>query len=136
MPSVIDRLQAVCRRPGIGSALVLLAAALVPTPGVGGHLLGLPTLCPFRVMTGLPCPGCGMTRALCCLCHGRFADALWYHPAVPLVVLGLAAAAVYGIATGKRLPERPVAVGSQIAIAACFAVWLCRMAHWLPFPPG
>jgi len=37
-------------------------------------------LCPFRFLTGLPCPGCGMTRAFCHLAHGHFVSALQFNP--------------------------------------------------------
>lgn len=32
---------------------------------------------------GLYCPGCGGTRALISLLHGRILRSLWYHPLVP-----------------------------------------------------
>ena len=34
-------------------------------------------------MLGFYCPGCGGTRAVKALLHGRFLDAVWYHPLVP-----------------------------------------------------
>ncbi len=37
-------------------------------------------LCPVRFLTGLPCPGCGMTRAFCHLAHGHFISALQFNP--------------------------------------------------------
>ncbi len=41
-----------------------------------------PTLCTFRVLTGKPCPTCGMTRATCALVSGEWAKATQYHPLV------------------------------------------------------
>jgi len=42
--------------------------------------LGLPETrsCWFRSVSGLPCPGCGLTRAFCAISHGEFAEA-WKH---------------------------------------------------------
>ena len=31
--------------------------------------------CPFRAITGVPCPGCGMTRLADAVAHGRLAAA-------------------------------------------------------------
>jgi hypothetical protein len=40
--------------------------------------------CPFRLFTGLLCPGCGGTRALHQLLHGRPVAALALNPLLPL----------------------------------------------------
>lgn len=39
--------------------------------------------CLFDAVFGIYCPGCGGTRALTALLHGRLADAVWYHPLIP-----------------------------------------------------
>ena len=35
--------------------------------------------CPFKLVTGLQCPGCGIQRALHALLQGRFLDAIHYN---------------------------------------------------------
>lgn len=48
--------------------------------GTGALIAGLILLagwhCPFRFITGLPCPGCGMTRALLALLKGHLAESI------------------------------------------------------------
>jgi hypothetical protein len=70
--------------PGGVTAVTLLAAMLVPLDWVQDG----PLLCPFRLLTGLPCPGCGMTRSVVALAHGDLQSSLFYHP------LGVVVAAV------------------------------------------
>lgn len=35
--------------------------------------------CPFKLITGLSCPGCGIQRAIYALLHGEFAEAIKYN---------------------------------------------------------
>jgi Protein of unknown function (DUF2752) len=53
----------------------LLLSALVPA-------IAIPNLlpCPFKLLTGWPCPGCGLTHAICYISHGRFAMAWAANP--------------------------------------------------------
>ncbi|MBS7262325.1 MAG: DUF2752 domain-containing protein [Eubacteriales bacterium] len=48
-------------------------------------------VCLVHRLTGLDCPGCGMTRAFHCLLHLRIADALDYNVFSPVVFLLIAA---------------------------------------------
>ena len=76
-------------------AAVLVAAMLLPT----GWESPVP-LCLFKGLTGLDCPGCGMTCAFLFIGHGRFADAAALHPfSIPafLIVAGMAAAGIVRI---------------------------------------
>jgi hypothetical protein len=50
--------------------------------------------CPFRLATGIPCPGCGMTHAFLAAFRFDFADAFRWHPLFPLVMLMMAGYAV------------------------------------------
>jgi uncharacterized protein DUF2752 len=55
-------------------------AAVLPSDGAG-----IP-VCLFHSLTGLPCPGCGLTRAFSSLLHGQVAAAFAYHPFVFLLL--------------------------------------------------
>mgnify|MGYP004571777181 FL=1 len=41
--------------------------------------LGFRWYCPFKSITNIPCPGCGMTRAFIALLHFEFMKALYYN---------------------------------------------------------
>lgn len=56
--------------------------------------LGNVDLCPLHAMTGIPCPGCGMTRSVVGLSHGHFEQALRYHP-LGLIVYALLIVALF-----------------------------------------
>ncbi len=46
--------------------------------------------CPFRALTGISCPGCGMTRAFLLLSHLRLSEAFAMNPAAPLLAMAMA----------------------------------------------
>lgn len=79
----------------LAPAAVLVAAALLPT----GWESPVP-LCVVKGLTGLDCPGCGMTRAFLFIGHGRIADAAAMHPlSIPaaLIVAGMAVTGIVRI---------------------------------------
>ncbi len=47
--------------------------------------------CPIRFLTGISCPGCGISRALIALLKGDVASAFYYHPLfwLPMVIVVL-----------------------------------------------
>ncbi|CEO08340.1 DUF2752 domain-containing protein [Paraclostridium sordellii] len=44
------------------------------------RILGSDTRCLLKNKIGIPCPGCGMTRALESFLHGDIKKAFYYHP--------------------------------------------------------
>ena len=77
--------------------------------------------CLFLTRLGVPCPGCGMTRALLALLRLNFASALGYHP----MVFALPVMYLYFLFDGQLFAKR----------SADRAVWMCIGAgfllHWL-----
>ncbi|MCR5692340.1 MAG: DUF2752 domain-containing protein [Eubacterium sp.] len=51
--------------------------------------------CPFRLAFGIPCPCCGMTRAVRSACMGHFGQSFHYHPLWPLFLLVLGGEVLY-----------------------------------------
>lgn len=69
------------RRLALWRALAVayaLFAAIAP-------LERLPSLCPFRRVTGLRCPLCGLSRATRALTRGEIGNAWVLHPFAPLL---------------------------------------------------
>ena len=50
----------------------------------------IPVFCPFKAVTGIDCPGCGMTRAMTSLIAGEPGNALLYNPFCFFLLLVLA----------------------------------------------
>lgn len=93
--------------------------------------------CPFRLFTGLDCPGCGMTRAVHHLLHLDFPATFRFNPFVFAVVPLLAfvwACLFRRILTGKKtlstIRIHP-AVGITVTVVI-IAFWILRN---LPVPP-
>jgi len=43
------------------------------------HLEGDQSLCPFKMLTGFPCPGCGLTKSMVFFYEGDWNKSLSYH---------------------------------------------------------
>jgi hypothetical protein len=70
-------------RPCLCAAWTGLSLAFVTPP----HGTGL-TVCWLKSATGIPCPGCGLTRSLSCGLRGMFTESWHYHP-MGLLILAL-----------------------------------------------
>ena len=103
------------------AALVVVAFLLV------SQYLHLPWVCAWRGMTGLPCAGCGGTRAAVLVLQGEWWRALILNPGVVLGSVVLAAASVYALAVllFRIEPWRPRFSGWRWLLAAVVA------ANWL-----
>ena len=71
------------------SFAILLTSLVLPARG----FFGIDT-CSFHALTGLSCPGCGLTRAFCAISRGQILEAWSLHPfSIPLYAAVLAGAA-------------------------------------------
>jgi hypothetical protein len=113
---------------GAAAAMVFFVVGWSPLPFSRGY-----TFCAFRRVTGIPCPGCGMTRAMAALARGQLVAALHLHPFAPLV---LAQAAALWVKVGESLLRRrpftlPPRLLERLVLwqgAAFVALWLGRLA--------
>lgn len=94
------------------------------------HIEDGPVICPFRNITGLPCPGCGLTRSWVYLAHGWWRESFLANPfglvavAVVLALVVLAVRARYagaGPPDLNRLVRRPLVV-AVLAAWGVFAI--------------
>lgn len=80
-------------RAGVAAAVIALLRSVTPS--------FVPT-CPMLWLTELPCPLCGLTRAMFLLAKGEWAQAVQLHALSPLI-----AAAAIGVAmTGQARMAR------------------------------
>ncbi len=92
-----------------------------------------PVLCPFRRVTGLPCPGCGLTRSWVYLAHGWWRESWLAHPfgaALLVVVLALGVVALRARVTQRPAPDlnRLVRHPATVVVLVAWAVFaLVRM---------
>lgn len=70
------------RRRALATALGLVVSSVLALIYVVPPESGLYPSCPIHILTGILCPGCGGTRALHALLHGRLAAALELNPLV------------------------------------------------------
>jgi len=81
---------------------------LLPTPGV--------TTCPLRLVTGVPCPFCGMTRSVVAAVHGDFVSSLVFNPGgIVIIALAIALLAAWRV--------------RRVAIPV-WALFVCFSALW------
>lgn len=93
--------------------------------------------CPFHLLTGLHCPGCGAQRALHQLLRGHIAAALDYNPLFVLALPFLGYAVISELlrmARGHGLPrvvKSPAAGWAVLAVIIVF--WILRNIPFAPF---
>ncbi|WP_007515214.1 MULTISPECIES: DUF2752 domain-containing protein [Pseudofrankia] len=113
-----------------GSTMIYLV-----DPAEPGHY---PT-CPFKLVTGLDCPGCGSMRGLHQLLHGHLGHAANYNVllvvAAPCLVVGWLVAMARLLGFQVRLPQPPASLYRAIPVLV-IAFWIVRnipgpVGHWL-----
>lgn len=87
------------------------------------------TVCIFAIATGLPCPGCGITRATLFIMQFKFIEAfemnLFAYPCICVIVYIMIRRYVF---EKKKLPMVPILVVGGLM----FAYWIWRMVTLYP----
>jgi hypothetical protein len=114
-------------------AIVIAVATVVQLILGFFHLPGWP--CPILLATGIPCPGCGLTRAVMALIQGNWSSALTLHAFAPILLFAaflifcsslLPQPYRYALISGVEVIERRTYVTSILAVGMIF-YWLARL---------
>lgn len=90
----------------------------------------LPVACPMIFMTGIPCAGCGMTRAVRFILSGHFAQAFYLNPmAFPIVLF---AGYCCFIRYLKGRPVKGFVAGIIVLCILLFIFYFVRMYLYFP----
>lgn len=105
--------------------LILTVAAVL----VGMNLL-FRTTCPSVLLFGLPCPGCGITRAFLLLLTGHPVQAFWMNPSV-YAWIGLGGyIGFYRYILERKVPRLSAALA--VTVIAVFVIY--GVCMWKYFP--
>jgi hypothetical protein len=109
-----------------GAALLQLLLTLIGAPG---------WTCPIFHTFGIPCPGCGLTRATVFLFRGNWKEAITLHAFAPLFLVGLAIIAFCTVAPRTQIDrvivktdalERYTGI-TMILLGGLILYWLARL---------
>lgn len=91
-----------------------------------------PVICPMPLVLGIPCPGCGFTRATALVTHGHFVEAIAFHPLIPFLLLYLAFLWVYKIVECVRgePPRLPTSKIGGVALGIMLGFWVLRLGFF------
>ena len=99
----------------------------------------LPPLCTLKRLTGLDCPGCGLTRSFVALGHGQWREAVRWNPAGPIWFAFIALQVPYQAWQLRLLSrgQRPLDLTwwgqglIYVGLAGLILQWVVRQFGWL-----
>ena len=125
-------------KTGLGGAALLaslvLARGLAEATPAAVHVAGheLPVICPSRLLFGVNCPGCGMTRSVLLTLGGDLRGALHVNPAGPVLVVALVLLAAQ-LLFAARASESPSAARRLRPWASLYGVVVASvmLVNWV-----
>ena len=90
-----------------------------------------PWTCPIKAVLGIPCPGCGLSRACVCLLHGQWGAAMQAHAFAPLLVLAVGLIGITALLPA-RARQGVIAWVEGVERRTGLAAWLLSalMIYW------
>ena len=101
---------------------LILPLAIIAVIYLVFHLVGIG--CPIKFVTGISCPGCGMSRACLSLLRLDLTSAFGFHPLFWLVP---AFPVLFILRELGKLPKKPYDICIAVICVLFLAVWLLRM---------
>lgn len=114
-----------------GLALVAAAVFVLSAVDPSQHMLTPP--CPYKFLTGLACPGCGLTRCIHAVLHGEVALAFRFNPWIFVALPAAAAFAVLPRLTGEARATRLRTALAWVMLAVTLIFWVWRNTSAYPF---
>jgi len=110
---------------------------------LGLSLAGLPGWeCPFLAVTGIPCPGCGLTHATMQFLRGDVISSLQTHAFAPILLFALAVM-FFALILPEKYRQALIATVkgvemrsglTSLLLSALMLYWCVRLMGILPFP--
>ncbi len=110
------------------AAAFMLAAVIVLTGCFKGA-------CISRIITGLPCPACGMTRAALLFFAGRWQESFRLQPFFAAFLAGIFFFAVERYLMRRRKASRLLVCYAYAMLAASLIFYGYRMVRYFPHTP-
>ena len=104
------------------SIVILHVTGVFSADRIGG---AMPFFCPFKALTGIPCPGCGMTRAMLSLTKGDFRGAFGYNPFSFFLLFMV----VFSAMPGKQAEKLP-SIAPIVMNCFFIAILIAVVTYW------
>ena len=121
--AVCGRIMADIKEYGVVAVVVLLYAVVVN--------LIFHAFCPLVIFCGLPCPGCGISRATMCFMTGRWQLAWQLNPVIFPIMLAAAYFAMNRYLLGRKVRGMKILIA--IIFVLLFLVYCVRMYLYFPY---
>lgn len=89
----------------------------------------LPRSCTFRMLFGIDCPGCGLTRGTLHFANGRFAESFAMHHLAWMIALLVVAQIPYRLVCIVR--GNPAPLGRRVPVIVVWSLLVLMAGNWL-----
>lgn len=109
-----------------------LTKQLLPILLIVGCIAVIGWYCPIQEITGIPCPGCGMSTAFYYFVQGRFQEAYFFNPAFYVLLVFAFISGVGWLKNRQFLQSTLWRWLFWLVMLIWFCIWLLRMIYIYP----